>query len=120
MRLRGSVVDHSYGGGCSPAVLLVMDRLTRDLYSGLRSGLPWRTRLQIAIDVVEGIRFLHSQGLVHRDVKLKNVLVSITAKALIEFDVLNFLISYLHLFNSSWIVTTGQNSLTWGFVYQKP
>ena len=33
-------------------------------------------RLQIAIDVVEGIRFLHSQGLVHRDIKLKNVLVS--------------------------------------------
>ena len=33
-------------------------------------------RLQVAIDVVEGIRFLHSQGLVHRDIKLKNVLVS--------------------------------------------
>lgn len=54
-----------------------MDRLTRDLYSGLRSGLSWLTRLQIAIDVVEGIRYLHSQGLVHRDVKLKNVLVSL-------------------------------------------
>lgn len=33
-------------------------------------------RLQVAIDVVEGMRFLHSQGLVHRDIKLKNVLVS--------------------------------------------
>ena len=32
-------------------------------------------RLQVAIDVVEGIRFLHSQGLVHRDIKLKNILV---------------------------------------------
>ena len=32
-------------------------------------------RLQVAIDVVDGLRFLHSQGLVHRDVKLKNVLV---------------------------------------------
>ena len=31
--------------------------------------------MQIALDVVEGIRFLHSQGLLHRDIKLKNVLV---------------------------------------------
>lgn len=34
-------------------------------------------RIVVAIDVVEGIRFLHSQGLVHRDIKLKNVLVSL-------------------------------------------
>ena len=34
-------------------------------------------RLQVAIDVVEGIRYLHSLGLVHRDIKLKNVLVRI-------------------------------------------
>lgn len=29
----------------------------------------------MSLDVVDGIRFLHGQGLVHRDVKLKNVLV---------------------------------------------
>lgn len=81
VKLRGSVVDHSYDGGCSPAALLVMDRLTRDLHSGLRSGLQWKTRLQIAIDVVEGIRYLHSQGLVHRDVKLKNVLLDCDNRA---------------------------------------
>ena len=73
----GSVIDYSYGGGSSPAVLLVMDRLQRDLYQGIKTGLNYRGRLIVALDVAEGIRFLHSQGLVHRDIKLKNVLVSI-------------------------------------------
>lgn len=71
----GSVIDHTYGSGSTPAVLLVMQRLNRDLYSAIKSGLDWLLRLQIAIDVVEGIRFLHNQGLVHRDIKLKNILL---------------------------------------------
>ncbi|KAM8915164.1 dual serine/threonine and tyrosine protein kinase isoform 1-T2 [Spinachia spinachia] len=73
--LHGSVIDHTYGGGSSIAVLLIMERLHRDLYTGLKAGLSVRERLQIALDVVEGIRFLHGQGLLHRDIKLKNVLL---------------------------------------------
>ncbi|XP_049439681.1 dual serine/threonine and tyrosine protein kinase [Epinephelus fuscoguttatus] len=73
--LHGSVIDHTYGSGSSIAVLLIMERLHRDLYTGLKAGLSLRERLQIALDVVEGIRFLHGQGLLHRDIKLKNVLL---------------------------------------------
>lgn len=51
VQIRGSVIDYSYG-----SVLLIMDRLNRDLYTAIKTGLDWITRLQIAIDVVEGVR----------------------------------------------------------------
>ncbi|CAL8115150.1 unnamed protein product [Orchesella dallaii] len=46
VRVRGSVIDHSYAGGI-PAVLIIMDKLSRDLYCAIKVGLPWLTRLQV-------------------------------------------------------------------------
>jgi len=42
--LRGSVIDYTYGGGTTPAVLLVMDRLQRDLYTAIKQNLDWVSR----------------------------------------------------------------------------
>nr|XP_032524735.1 dual serine/threonine and tyrosine protein kinase-like [Danaus plexippus plexippus] len=77
VRLLGSLVQR----GTSPCVLLVSQRFTRDLHAAVRHGLPFDTRMRIACDIVEGIRYLHSLGLVHRDVKLKNVLLDSCCRA---------------------------------------
>lgn len=96
-----------------------MERLHRDLYTGLKveflrrkphvqrsaadppffvpqAGLSLQERLQIALDVVEGIRFLHSQGLLHRDIKLKNVLVGLLCYVLCLSYIRRFLLSEVH------------------------
>ena len=58
------------------SVLFIMERQTRDLHTALKIGdLSAIERILVAIDVVDGIRFLHQHGLVHRDIKLKNVLL---------------------------------------------
>lgn len=82
VQIHGSIIDESYNNGIGPpAVLLIMDRLHRDLYTSIKIGMSLCERLQVAVDVVEGIRFLHSQGLVHRDIKLKNVLLDHKGRA---------------------------------------
>ena len=75
MPLIGVVIDKNYSNN-NAAVLLMMPRLPKDLYIGLKEGLAYKDRIMIAVDVAEGIRFLHNQGLLHRDIKLKNILVS--------------------------------------------
>ncbi|OWK52977.1 Dual serine/threonine and tyrosine protein kinase [Lonchura striata] len=54
VHLHGSVIDYGYGGG-----------------SSIAAGLELEPRLQIALDVVEGIRYLHSQGLLDKKNRAK-------------------------------------------------
>ena len=44
MAVRGSVIDYTYGGGTTPAVLIVMDRLQRDFYTAIKTGFDWMDR----------------------------------------------------------------------------
>ncbi|KAF5400139.1 hypothetical protein PHET_06703 [Paragonimus heterotremus] len=76
-----SVIDYDHAHGSQPAVLLIMERLVRDLHTAIKQGLPWLNRLVVAQDVAEGMRYLHGQGLVHRDIKPRNVLLDFSDRA---------------------------------------
>lgn len=76
VNLVGALIDDDYTSGSNAVVLFIMPRYPRDLHAALKVGLDFGSRMQIGLDVVEGIRFLHGQGLLHRDIKLKNVLLN--------------------------------------------
>lgn len=71
---------------------MVSELMAGDLYTLLCKGIPPITRLslsqklQIAQDVAEAIAFMHSLGLIHRDLKSLNVLIGHNCEAkLVDF-----------------------------------
>ena len=55
---------------------LVSERMRCDLQDGLPAISSMRKRLEIALDVAKALQYLHAEDLIHRDVKVQNVLVS--------------------------------------------
>ncbi len=82
---RGAVFAHP---SCLP--VLAMERLQTDLHrylEGFHTSTDRLTRpskVAILTDVTSGLIYLHSQGIIHRDLTAKNVLLSHTCKAKIS------------------------------------
>lgn len=58
------------------SVSIVLERMKCDLQEGLPTISSLRERLQIALDVAQALQYLHAAEMIHRDVKVQNVLVS--------------------------------------------
>jgi serine/threonine protein kinase/TPR repeat protein len=77
-RLNSPHTVRLYGITLSPEYTLVMEYLRKgSLYDVLSTEkpLPWPTRSQIALDMSIGLAFLHTEGILHQDLKSLNVLL---------------------------------------------
>ncbi|KAI5179785.1 hypothetical protein NEOKW01_0248 [Nematocida sp. AWRm80] len=67
--------------------LLVLEKCRASLSSIARAGsLPYKAILRIFRDILVGLQYLHSNGIIHRDIKLGNVMISDTN----ELKILDF------------------------------
>jgi len=63
-------------GICQAPLCLLTEWMGRgSLFALLQQEQPWSRRLKFALDTARGMHYLHSAGLLHRDLKSKNILI---------------------------------------------
>lgn len=79
MRPKWQILMEFIAHGMASPSMLFLNSFAGDLYRHLHktissiSEFPVNLRLRVALDVATGMRYLHSQGLVHRDLRSPNV-----------------------------------------------
>ena len=72
-----------FGAGClaktnigATKIMILMELCKNGaLREALKLSLPWNLRVRMALEIVQGIEFLHSQSIIHRDIKTTNALI---------------------------------------------
>ena len=70
--------------GITTQYYLVMERLEESFYDRCieaQRPLEWKKVLEIALDVVAGLLYLHELDIIHRDIKSKNILLDANGRA---------------------------------------
>lgn len=78
----------TYLGGVPGCGSIIMELMVGGTLSGILCGqpmtIPWSRRLSIALDISRGLCYLHSQCILHGDLKPSNVLLDENMQAKIS------------------------------------
>jgi serine/threonine-protein kinase len=78
---------YDYGETEDQTPFLVMEYVSGTPMSHLAKQLPWRRAVGIAAEIADALRATHRAGLVHRDVKPDNVILTADGAKLVDFGI---------------------------------